>query len=52
MSSADKVTLVTGSSSGIGMACARTLANKGCHVIMTGSRDEELVAESMDAIRK
>lgn len=52
MSSLEKVALVTGSSSGIGLACARILARKACHVIMTGSRGEELVAESMDAIRR
>ena len=31
-----KVALVTGSTSGIGLTCARGLARRGCDVIITG----------------
>ncbi len=47
-----KVALVTGSTSGIGLACARTLACKGCEIIMTGSREEKQVSEEIKRIMK
>ena len=35
------VAIVTGSSSGVGAACARQLAERGCHVAINYSRNEE-----------
>lgn len=37
----DGVVIVTGSSSGVGAACARQLAEVGCHVVVNYSRNEE-----------
>ncbi|MEM1433296.1 MAG: glucose 1-dehydrogenase [Pseudomonadota bacterium] len=35
------VAIVTGSSSGVGAACARQLAERGCHVVVNYSRNRE-----------
>ncbi|MXY04567.1 MAG: SDR family NAD(P)-dependent oxidoreductase, partial [Gammaproteobacteria bacterium] len=36
----DGVVIVTGSSSGVGAACARQLAELGCHVVINYAHNE------------
>ncbi|MFD1632445.1 SDR family NAD(P)-dependent oxidoreductase [Haloplanus ruber] len=43
------VALVTGSSRGLGKACARTLVDEGAHVVCNG-RDEERLAEAVASL--
>jgi len=45
-----KLALVTGSTKGIGWACARTLADHGCQVIINGHSDEDLLRQRVQEI--
>jgi NAD(P)-dependent dehydrogenase (short-subunit alcohol dehydrogenase family) len=51
MSSENKVALVTGSTSGIGLATAHALAKRGVNIIVTGFGDETLVNNILEDIR-
>ena len=42
----DAVAIVTGSSSGVGAACARQLAEKGCHVAINYAHNEDGARET------
>lgn len=46
-----KAALVTGSSGGIGLAIAQELAAAGCHVVLHGLEDENVVVEQLAALR-
>jgi len=38
----DKVAVITGGSSGIGLATAKRFVDEGAHVVITGRREKEL----------
>ncbi|XP_061194263.1 D-beta-hydroxybutyrate dehydrogenase-like [Saccostrea echinata] len=46
-----KVALVTGSTSGIGLGIARTLAKKGCTVILTGLADQTTIDDLVNEFK-
>ena len=46
------VAVVTGSSSGVGAACARQLAEQGCHVVVNYSRNEEGAHQTSEACQQ
>jgi len=52
MSLEKKVALVTGSSSGIGLAIVHSLAKRGVDVIVTGLPEVGLVGDVLDDIKR
>ena len=48
----NKLALITGSTSGIGLGIAEGLAARGCHVILNGTRSEEQVKDVKEYIAK
>ncbi|MBL18758.1 MAG: oxidoreductase [Flavobacteriaceae bacterium] len=44
----DKIALITGSSSGLGLCIARTLHNEGCHIILNGRCRRRLAAAATE----
>ncbi|HEX3991893.1 MAG TPA: SDR family NAD(P)-dependent oxidoreductase, partial [Acetobacteraceae bacterium] len=46
----DKVVLTTGSSRGIGLACAKAFAAEGCRIMLSG-RSPAVLAETETALR-
>jgi NAD(P)-dependent dehydrogenase (short-subunit alcohol dehydrogenase family) len=51
MANTTKTALVTGSTSGIGLACVHALAKRGVNIVITGSRDESLVSSIVSDIK-
>lgn len=51
MASSNKTALVTGSTSGVGLACAHALAKRGVDVVINGSRDESLVESTLTDLK-
>ena len=49
MDTQDGVAIVTGSSSGVGAACARQLAERGCHVVINFAHNEAGARETQAA---
>jgi NAD(P)-dependent dehydrogenase (short-subunit alcohol dehydrogenase family) len=52
MDAIGKVGVITGSTSGIGLATTQTLAKRGVNVVITGFGDETLVERILTEIRR
>ena len=52
MATKRRIALVTGGSRGIGYGCARHLARAGFDLVINGVREEEAVAEAIEALRQ
>ena len=52
MSLKGKVALVTGSTSGIGLGIAQTLAGKGCNIVINGFGDKDAIEKERAGIEK
>lgn len=48
----DKVALVTGSTSGIGLAIAKSLAERGCRIMINGSRSAEKAESLLNDLKR
>ena len=46
----DKVVLVTGAASGIGMACAQRFAEQGATLVLADRQDSSELAQAVDAM--
>lgn len=52
MSIKNKVALVTGSTSGIGLGIATSLAQQGCHIVLNGFADQQTVLDIQNKLQK
>lgn len=52
MSIKNKVALVTGSTSGIGLGIATSLAQQGCHIVLNGFADAQTVHDIQNKLQK
>ncbi|MGZ3692000.1 MAG: SDR family NAD(P)-dependent oxidoreductase, partial [Pseudobdellovibrio sp.] len=52
MSLKNKIALVTGSTSGIGLGIAKSLASQGCHLVLNGIADAETAKNLQAGIEK
>lgn len=52
MSLEGKIAIVTGSTSGIGLGIARTLADNGCSVIITGLGEPSVIDSLLNEFRR
>ena len=50
MALSGKTALITGSTSGIGAACAESLAREGARVMINGFGDQAAIAEQIEAL--